>query len=69
MSATIDWQEIATAPQQESLLLTSEHYPGWFVVGWRSAIGEWLVETGQDPLPHHPTHFARINPVPKRRMS
>jgi hypothetical protein len=66
---SLDWQEITTAPQQEGLLLTSEHFPGWFVVGWRCALGEWHVETGQDPLPHHPTHYVRLSAVPRRRMS
>lgn len=65
----IDWQTIHAAPQQESLLLTSEHFPGWFQVGWRCVLGEWHVEGGHDRLPHHPTHYARLNAVQKRKTS
>lgn len=66
---TIDWKPIKDAPQQEPLVVTSEHFPGWFAIGWRSVLGEWHVENGCDRLPHHPTHFERLNAVEKRSMS
>lgn len=65
----IDWKPIGERPPQEPVLVTSEHFPGWFEIGSR-VLGEWrrgLI--AGDLMQHHPTHWARLDAVEKRRMS
>jgi len=64
----MDWRPIETAPDQEPVLVTSEFFPGWFDIG-AAALGEW--RTGLiagDLMRHAPTHYVRLEPLPKRRM-
>lgn len=63
----IDWQPIEAAPQGEPVIVTSEHFPGWYDIG-APVLGEWrrgLI--AGDLMSHHPTHWARLNSVPKRK--
>lgn len=67
----INWQAIVRRkpPDQEPVLVASEHYPGWFDIG-AEVLGEW--RTGMiagDRMRHEPTHWARLTPLEKRRMS
>lgn len=64
----IDWKRIA-APPQEPVIVTSEHFPGWFDIG-APVLGEW--RRGQfvagNLMEHEPTHYAQLNPVVRRKV-
>lgn len=57
----IDWQPLdEPPPNQEPVLVTSEHFPGWYDIG-AAVLGEWrrgLI--AGDLMQHYPTHWARL---------
>ena len=68
--AELDWHRIEHAPKQEPVLVTSQYFPGWFDIG-ALTLGEWrrgYVIAG-DLMAHAPTHYVRLTPVQKHRMS
>lgn len=66
----IHWHAITRRkPPSEPVLVTSEHFPGWFEIG-AEVLGEWRRGAiAGDRMRHEPTHWARLDPVQKRRMS
>jgi hypothetical protein len=66
----IDWKPIDIAPKTEPILVTSEHFPGWFAIGGL-VLSEWRKghAIAGDLMEHHPTHWERLTPVQKRKTS
>ena len=65
----IDWHRIDDQRIIEPVLVTSQHFPGWFDIG-APVLGEW--RRGQiagDRMEHEPTHYALLTPIEKRHMS
>lgn len=62
----IEWDHIREKKNGEPVLVTSEHFPGWFDIG--VFVGEWRNQHGE-LMRHEPTHWSMLTPVKKRKLT